>query len=88
MRGRLSWSGAISHVVITVPMVVVARHAGRGVPPLRDDLGLQSFAPALVWDLWWLYLSAVVGGVLMVIYGFITLSDVLSGRGPRGELVK
>jgi TRAP-type C4-dicarboxylate transport system permease small subunit len=41
-----------------------------------------------VLNLWWLYLSAVVGGVLMVLYGFITLSDVLSGRGPWGELVK
>jgi hypothetical protein len=51
-------------------------------------VGLQSFAPALVLNLWWLYLSAVVGGVLMVIEGFITLSNVLSGRGPRGELVK
>ena len=52
------------------------------------DLNSQSFSPALVLNLWWLYLSAVVGGVLMVVYGFITLSDVFSGRGPWGELVK
>jgi hypothetical protein len=26
--------------------------------------------------------------VLMVVYGFITLGDVFSGRGPWGQLVK
>ena len=29
-----------------------------------------------------------IGGVLIVIYGCITLGDVFSGRGPWGELVK
>ena len=172
MRGRLSWIGAIPHVVITVLMVVVTVDMLIGVflryvmtwvsatfdlPSIRffwveevgewslawmsfigaalgirrgihfavhlvidhfprrirravlaaqcllivafgaliaifgwqvADLNSQSFSPALVLNLWWLYLSAVVGGVLMVIYGFITLNDVLSGRGPWGELVK
>jgi TRAP-type C4-dicarboxylate transport system permease small subunit len=172
MRGRLSWIGAIPHVVITVLMVVVtvdmlvgvflryvmtwvsatfdlpsirffwveevgewslawlsfiAAAVGirRGIHfavhlainsfplPLRRvvlaaqcllivlfgallaifgwqvaELNSQSFSPALVLNLRWLYLSAVVGGVLMVVYGFITLGDVLGGRGPWGELVK
>ena len=52
------------------------------------ELNSQSFSPALVLNLRWLYFSAVVGGVLMVIYGFITLGDVFNGRGPWGELVK
>jgi len=52
------------------------------------DLNSQSFSPALVLNLWWLYMSCVVGGALMVIYGFITLGDVMRGRGPWGELVK
>ncbi len=32
--------------------------------------------------------NALVGGVLIVVYGCITLGDVFSGRGPWGELVK
>ena len=172
MRGRLSWIGAIPHVVITVLMVIVivdmlvgvflryvvtkiseifdlptvqffwveevgewslawmsfiaaALGIRRGIHfavhlvinsfplPLRRgvlatqcllivlfgallaifgwqvaELNSQSFSPALVLNLRWLYLSAVVGGTLMVVYGFITLGDVLHGRGPWGELVK
>jgi len=52
------------------------------------ELNSQSFSPALVLNLRWLYLSSVVGGALMAVYGFITLGDVLTGRGPWGELVK
>jgi TRAP-type C4-dicarboxylate transport system permease small subunit len=52
------------------------------------ELNSQSFSPALVLNLRWLYLSSVVGGALMVVYGVITLGDVLTGRGPWGELVK
>jgi TRAP-type C4-dicarboxylate transport system permease small subunit len=52
------------------------------------ELNSQSFSPALVLNLRWLYLSSVVGGVLIVVYGCITLGDVFSGRGPWGELVK
>jgi TRAP-type C4-dicarboxylate transport system permease small subunit len=172
MRGRLSWIGAIPHVVITVLMIVVTvdmlvgvflryvmtwvsatfdlpsirffwvEEVGEwslawlsfiaaalgirrgihfavhlvinGLPlPLRRavlaaqcllivlfgallaifgwqvaELNSQSFSPALVLNLRWLYLSSVVGGVLIVVYGCITLGDVFSGRGPWGELVK
>jgi len=52
------------------------------------ELNSQSFSPALVLNLRWLYLSSVAGGMLMIVYGFITLGDVMTGRGPWGELVK
>ena len=170
MRGRLSWIGAIPHVVITVLMVVVivdmlvgvflryvmtwvsatfdlpsirffwVEEVGewslawmsfigaavgirrgihfavhlfiQGFPvPLRRavlaaqcllivafgalvavfgwqvaELNSQSFSPALDLNLRWLYLSSVVGGVLMVVYGLITLGDVFAGRGAWGQL--
>ncbi len=172
MRGRLSWIGAIPHVVITVLMVVVTVDMLVGVflryvmtwvsatfdlPSIRffwveevgewslawmsfigaavgirrgihfavhlliqgfpvslrrtvlasqcllivafgaliaifgwqvAELNSQSFSPALVLNLRWLYLSSVVGGALMAVYGVVTLGDVLSGRGPWGQLVK
>ena len=49
---------------------------------LVADLNSQSFSPALVLNLRWLYLSSVAGGVLIVVYGLIALSDVCRGRGP------
>ena len=48
------------------------------------ELNSQSFSPALVLNLRWLYLSSVVGGVLMVIYGFIAFADAVRGREPWG----
>ena len=168
MRGRLSWIGAIPHVVITLLMIVViidmlvgvflryvmtwvsatfdlptirffwveevgewsltwltfigaAAGVRRGIhfavhlvidwfpPALRTavlagqcllivafgllvawfgwqvaDLNSQSFSPALVLNLWWLYLSSVVGGILMAVYGLVSLGDVLGGRGHWG----
>ena len=39
------------------------------------ELNSQSFSPALDLNLRWLYLSAVVGGVLMVIYSLAALVD-------------
>lgn len=51
-----------------------------------SELNSQSFSPALVLNLRWLYLSSVVGGVLMVVYGLVSLSDVFSGRGPWGRV--
>ena len=49
------------------------------------ELNSQSFSPALVLNLRWLYLSSVVGGVLMVVYGLVSLGDVFSGRGAWGR---
>ena len=48
------------------------------------ELNSQSFSPALVLNLRWLYLSSVAGGVLTIVYGLIALSDVIGGRGPWG----
>lgn len=50
------------------------------------ELNSQSFSPALVLNLRWLYLSSVVGGALMVVYGLVALADVVTGRGHWGQL--
>jgi TRAP-type C4-dicarboxylate transport system permease small subunit len=47
-----------------------------------SELNSQSFSPALDLNLRWLYLSSVVGGVLIVVYSLITLGDVWRGGGP------
>jgi TRAP-type C4-dicarboxylate transport system permease small subunit len=49
------------------------------------ELNSQSFSPALDLNLRWLYLSSVAGGVLMVVYGLIALSNVFGGRGTWGQ---
>jgi TRAP-type C4-dicarboxylate transport system permease small subunit len=41
-----------------------------------------SFSPALDLNLRWLYLSAVVGGVLIVIYSLASIADGWRGRWP------
>ena len=46
------------------------------------ELNAQSFSPALDLNLRWLYLSSVVGGVLMAIYAMATIVDVWRGRVP------
>jgi TRAP-type C4-dicarboxylate transport system permease small subunit len=46
------------------------------------ELNSQSFSPALVLNLRWLYLSSVAGGVLIVIYSLIAFADVVRGREP------
>ena len=48
------------------------------------ELNSQSFSPALVLNLRWLYLSSVVGGVLLVVYGLIALAEAVRGRDPWG----
>jgi TRAP-type C4-dicarboxylate transport system permease small subunit len=45
-----------------------------------SELNSQSFSPALDLNLRWLYLSSVVGGVLIVVYSLATLRDALRGR--------
>jgi TRAP-type C4-dicarboxylate transport system permease small subunit len=47
-----------------------------------SELNSQSYSPALDVNLRWLYLSAVVGGVLMVVYSLAALADTLRGRPP------
>ena len=49
-----------------------------------SELNSQSYSPALYLNLRWLYLSAVVGGVLIVIYSLAALADTLRGEPPIG----
>ena len=46
------------------------------------ELNSQSFSPALSLNLRWLYLSAVVGGVLIVVYSLASIRDGWRGRWP------
>jgi TRAP-type C4-dicarboxylate transport system permease small subunit len=46
------------------------------------ELNSQSFSPALDLNLRWLYLSSVVGGVLIVIYSAASIVDGWRGRWP------
>ena len=47
-----------------------------------SELNSQSYSPALNLNLRWLYLSAVVGGILIVIYSLAALADALRGEVP------
>lgn len=49
-----------------------------------SELNSQSYSPALDLNLRWLYLSAVVGGVLIVVYSLAALADTLSGAPTPG----
>ena len=49
------------------------------------ELNSQSFSPALDLNLRWLYLSSVVGGVLIVIYSLASIADGWRGRWPGLE---
>jgi TRAP-type C4-dicarboxylate transport system permease small subunit len=42
----------------------------------------QSVSPGLGLSLWWLYLSAVAGGLLICLYALATIVDVWRGRNP------
>ena len=68
----------LSHYVILAAFGALVAIYGWQV----SELNSQSFSPALDLNLRWLYLSAVVGGVLIVIYSLITLGDVWRGGGP------
>jgi TRAP-type C4-dicarboxylate transport system permease small subunit len=46
------------------------------------ELNSQSFSPALNLNLRWLYLSSVVGGILIVIYSAVSIVDGWRGRWP------
>ena len=46
------------------------------------ELNSQSWSPALDLNLRWLYLSSVVGGVLIVIYSLASITDGWRGRWP------
>ena len=44
-------------------------------------LNSLSFSPALGVNLWWLYITAVVGGALIACYSLVSLGDVWQARG-------
>jgi len=46
------------------------------------ELNSQSASPALDLNLRWLYLSSVVGGILIVIYSVASIADGWRGRWP------
>jgi TRAP-type C4-dicarboxylate transport system permease small subunit len=46
------------------------------------ELNSQSSSPALDLNLRWLYLSSVVGGVLIVVYSLASIADGWRGRWP------
>jgi TRAP-type C4-dicarboxylate transport system permease small subunit len=46
------------------------------------ELNSQSFSPALNLNLRWIYLSAVVGGALMIAYSLAALREAWRGRPP------
>jgi TRAP-type C4-dicarboxylate transport system permease small subunit len=48
-----------------------------------SELNSQSYSPALDLNLRWLYLSAVAGGVLIVVYSLAALADALRGETAR-----
>jgi TRAP-type C4-dicarboxylate transport system permease small subunit len=50
-----------------------------------SELNSQSFSPALDLNLRWLYLSAVVGGLLIVVYSLASLRDVVRAPAPAGS---
>ena len=47
-----------------------------------SELNSQSYSPALDLNLRWLYLSSVVGGILIVVYSVAALADVWRGVAP------
>jgi len=47
-----------------------------------SELNSQSYSPALDLNLRWLYLSAVVGGVLIAVYSLACVADGWRGRWP------
>ena len=49
-----------------------------------SELNSQSYSPALDLNLRWLYLSSVVGGILIVIYSLAALAESLRGDTPAG----
>ena len=50
-----------------------------------SELNSQSFSPALDLNLRWLYLSAVAGGLLMVVYSMAALAESVREPGGKAE---
>lgn len=67
---------AMGHYVLLVGFGALVAAFGWRV----SELNSQSFSPALDLNLRWLYLSSVVGGVLIVVYSLAALNDAWRGR--------
>ena len=76
-RGR--WFLFTSHQVLLAAFGALVAYYGWQV----SELNSQSYSPALDLNLRWLYMSAVVGGLLIVVYSAAELLDVLRGRGTH-----
>lgn len=50
-----------------------------------SELNSQSFSPALDLNLRWLYLSAVIGGILILVYSLAALADTLRAGPPTSS---
>ena len=74
-RGR--WFLFASHYVLLAAFGALLAHYGWQVAELNS----QSFSPGLDLNLRWLYLSSVVGGVLIVVYSVAGFIDLSRGRG-------
>jgi TRAP-type C4-dicarboxylate transport system permease small subunit len=66
----------IGHYVLLVAFGALVAVYGWQV----SELNSQSFSPALDLNLRWLYLSSVVGGILIVVYSLAALGDAWRGR--------
>jgi TRAP-type C4-dicarboxylate transport system permease small subunit len=69
---------AVGHAVLLIGFGVLLAVFGWQV----SELNSQSYSPALDLNLRWLYLSSVVGGVLIVVYSVAALRDAWRGRLP------
>lgn len=75
--GARRWIFAVHYAVIAAFGLVVA-----GFGWQVAELNSQSFSPALNLNLRWIYLSAVVGGVLMSVYSVVALRNAWGGGVP------
>ena len=66
------------HYVVIAAFGAVIAYYGWQV----SELNSQSFSPALDLNLRWLYLSSVVGGVLIAVYSLACIRDGWRGRWP------
>jgi TRAP-type C4-dicarboxylate transport system permease small subunit len=69
---------AVGHYVLLVGFGILLAVYGWQV----SELNSQSYSPALDLNLRWLYLSSVVGGVLIVVYSLAALADAWRGVTP------
>ena len=69
---------AVGHAVLLIGFGVLLAVFGWQV----SELNSQSYSPALDLNLRWLYLSSVVGGVLIVVYSVAALRDAWRGLLP------